>query len=1688
MFTLNIVVLNINLKQISYDTDYNSDRMDIQMDDIRSQQLTSDNTYSGIGDPWNVTHWANRTDTNLASTINEGSYDLVELPLETGWEGYRLDANIKNLYDERNWNNGTFDFGTPLDGLIIGDNDSASTIISNNQFQNWTFHSVDVGVTPNTMSGNYLGTVGDGYFELYMRNSTAYYPTGTNWYQHYDNGDKAMWNSSISIDRGILLDCTIKFDAQVNQTVQAPAFFIEVFINNVRVYAISPYEIEDTYGSGWVTINASMNLWINQSNVFTNSLNSTGDIPVSIGLKSVGANMGMGITEGAFQSVYIDDFEIITKAEVKPDQIGLVLNGTSVNSVDWGLGELDLTPSSNKWQSFNNKAYLNFSSTDTGILGTYNLDLNMDSIFYASKNAYETTYETILSSLGNSFSVENNSFVNWQCFDSIQVPSGYVEEVLEIKFPEDLDITGVYDPQFPSINIISQCDISTRGTLLVPIINISSTPDGFWKFEAESPNYCEDLNFYVNGGSWVKNDTVMAGETLNIRANITTSNAYVDISSYIDQTSAQLQIRFPNGSIWTAQNQWLSPDSQGLVNFTSFTIPDTQSPYYIAGEYEAIVTWNNTYSSNDINETGVIYKKFTVVHDSVLTADQNQYFFDDIYEDSIINLKVSFNDNISNDPITDAKVYTYKLPFPSGAMQNFSEISPGFYFLEYNVSNANLGNNTLTINANSSNYVNQEINITVYVVRKTTLTALEYPSIKIPWNDNFTIHLNYSEESSGTGVDTTPVHDWSGEAFIYEMAPGRFNITCNTSLYAVNQLHSLNIDVNKIGYETQSIEIKIELIEREAFIDDIYLNSINKTVDKYFNLTSQELLNITVRYEDSATGNNIKNAFVQLTGTAITKNFTENLIFDYYNLTINSTDLGIGVSFLTVTAQLENYTTISEVLTISILERNTYSDLFLNEINKTQDRMITLTVNQTLNITVTFKDNLTDNHIPGATVELTGGGLDVNLTEDIIQEQHYILINTTDLEQGVNFLNVYAQKQGYEPQSILIAVEIIERETKLALFFNGTDETLDRSEKIVIGEKLNITITYRDNQTGAHISGADVSIQGGSVNFNLTDDPVMKQYWIWLNSTDLDWGVNYLTIYAYKANYEPQTIIIKIEVINKATRIDTFLDNVNKTAEIDKSIKIQWNEIINITVMYKDNTTGVFLDTATINITGPGIDDVLIENGPLQQYTILINTTDLGVGIKFLTITAQKTNYKTQTVLIEVEVVERVSKIKDVFLNNVSISFIEIAWNETLNITATYKDNSTGNHIDSATVDLNGTIYSSNMAENITLQQYSVVLNTIDLGVGINYLTITAQKNGYELKSFLIIIQVIDRQTKFQIFLNGDNKTSLPEIDLTIGDTLNITVNYIDFLTDINIDNATLKLSGENLTKSLTENVSLKYYSIILNTTDLKIGVKFLTLLASKGNYSEISEVLRITIRRITTEIRTESGSDVINIKPGGIVILRIELWDLNNSVNIKGVIVNFTWELGEGVLSDADNDGIYEAILENIPCQVSPCKYTITITVYAGDNYEFERKNVIINVVQPAEDVLLFQIIIIISIAASIALGSYLIAYQQVLKYPKPVRKVRSFRKNIKKEKSSEKVEILDRLEAFNTLYIEELGIIAKSVKEITEEQKSMIKGMEKSKVIDKYKSLEDKVIEDENIEEKSVEEKSMEGGEEPE
>ncbi len=1094
---LTIFAVNAYITNIEY---YPSNLTDFSVEPKKSD-ISYDNTHEGIGSPWNITHWANRTDYELSANFGNNSYDLVDIPLDSDWTGYNLKSSINNLYDSRNWNNGTFHFG---DNNTYAPGADDSLYIAN-KFQNWTFQENDAIGYDNVMSGNYLGensitpvnTQNHDSLELRMDGS-HHIGTGGDRYR-YDTGDKCSWVSTIHIPRGRVIDSWLMFEVNPIHIIKFNSWEFRLFINGIQVFSEGLFTLKERGQNQWHSFTTPQGLWINTSNVYSTNYLNDSTIEIEVALEYTATSASYGFEDGEntdYQQVIVDNIELITKAEAQPSDVELKMNNTVVEDVSWGKGEVEI---GGEWQSIDGKLYASFNSDDVGELGAYNIDLQTNLNLHARKNTPESNFETNVASVGVNFEVENGSDVNWLCYGRVEVPTRYEETELKINFPIDVIITSVFEPQNPALNVLSQCDDSTPGVLSIPVNTISATPDGFWKFEAISPNYCDDLTIFHNAsGVWVEENNILSGSYVNISSKILNSP---EVSSYIQNTKARLQIRFPNGTIWSDQNQIASVDSNGDVFFNLFQIP-SNPPNYEVGEYEVIITWNNTHSGYGLNETGITVRKFRIVHDSEFIPDK--YFYEDIIEDSTFNLKVSFSDLINGNPITSAKVYTYNYTHPT-IKQYFSEISPGYYFLEFHVGGGSLGNNSMLIYANSSNYLNKVASITVKLIREMELEVDNDFINDVPFEQNFTIQLNYTEKYSGLEVDAETLStDWSGNHQFIWVSQGFYNLTCSTIGNIAGQLYSLNIYVDSYQYEAKSIEVKVFITELKSSL----------------------------------------------------------------NLLVNNTPIQSN-------------------------------DIY------------TVNVRESLNITVFFKD-IYSNPLIGATINITGGSFSYLLTEIALYNQYTVILNATDLGQGIDNLNIFAQLVNYEPQSIPFIVEIIEKLTSIQILFDGINVTDDPTIDIITSQELNITVKYLDRNSD-HVQGALVQLSGDFIGI-LSENLIFEQYSFILNTTQIDVGVRIITLSATKANFQLQTENLRINVQRIRTNITTETG--------DSIITVQSGRNIEIRVILSDIDFGGPITNANVTYRWQFGEGVLTELNSDGTYEVILPSQ--AVGSYTLTITASK--------------------------------------------------------------------------------------------------------------------------------------------------------------------------------------------------------------------------------------------------------------------------------------------------------------------------------------------------------------------------------------------------------------------------------------------------------------------------------
>jgi hypothetical protein len=190
---------------------------------------------------------------------------------------------------------------------------------------------------------------------------------------------------------------------------------------------------------------------------------------------------------------------------------------------------------------------------------------------------------------------------------------------------------------------------------------------------------------------------------------------------------------------------------------------------------------------------------------------------------------------------------------------------------------------------------------------------------------------------------------------------------------------------------------------------------------------------------------------------------------------------------------------------------------------------------------------------------------------------------------------------------------------------DGFDSSSFDSFNISIYESLNITAIYKDN-LDSFIEDAELKLIGDSVavTLNLSRCPLYNQYNVTFNKLDLDVGMQLLTLYAQKENYQLQSSHLTIAVLESEMKANIYLNGVNKTS--DPTFTTPIRSILNITIEYYDIENYNPITVALVQVIVEVFPFLLnlTENPLNHQYSISINTSLLGIGAKLLIVDCSK--------------------------------------------------------------------------------------------------------------------------------------------------------------------------------------------------------------------------------------------------------------------------------------------------------------------------------------------------------------------------------------------------------------------------------------------------------------------------------
>ncbi|MFW9902364.1 MAG: hypothetical protein ACFFDY_13940, partial [Candidatus Thorarchaeota archaeon] len=759
------------------------------------------------------------------------------------------------------------------------------------------------------------------------------------------------------------------------------------------------------------------------------------NVTIRAGIFAVNETLNTGSKE---HYLSIDNIQCIIRT--KPNQPNLLIAKDTefgieypYENITYGKGKTFIDVERNRSQTSDIKFTISKNSTVTDELEIYNITITSEAV---------KIFNSTIDGLDGSIYTTNDQ-VNWQTECSFSIPYNYLNNWAEINKPTDWNITSILDGY--SVEKKESCEGIGLGSTRLLIPEDILAP-GLWKITADSLNYIShgSINLW-NGTDYIQKSKFAFGDFFQITATLNNTIAYQN--TYINCT-----IQYPNGTLyWKSSKELISHD----VTFGDFIVGKNMT----IGMYKVMLLWTNNQSYLKCEKVGYSELNFIVWHHTNLTAVDS--YIETVSGDPLL-IKINFTDYDENTYIDFASI-TYNSTLPGEISGVMAYLGSGIYVADIDTSSITVGDYYFSFNASKDYFENQSIRNLIQIKIIYQQIAIEVPSAVINANANSYAICNINITGALThtliGGRTNISTDWHKP---YEIKNGTFEGTyiINFSTYNVPtqgnlETFTIKIFANKSSYGSTSafISLTVHPIATKA--------NVNETlIDVYFN----ENFYLEVNYLVEESSDVITGATLNITWPSF---YDVELTPIGFIINFSTEGLSIGVYSILIQLDHPGFETALKSVYVNVIPKSTTLEIYLNQVNKTTDRSVSVSWNEPLNITIFYKDSMVNSYIEGATVEVNGSVTSESLYHST--PLYTIIFNPGDLPIGVHFITVTAQKDNYHQIStvIKITVEQIEIMVKTMSF----TDTLE----IFAGKSINLRINLSEYNTGNIIENANIT-------------------------------------------------------------------------------------------------------------------------------------------------------------------------------------------------------------------------------------------------------------------------------------------------------------------------------------------------------------------------------------------------------------------------------------------------------------------------------------------------------------------------------------------------------------------------------------------------------------------------------------
>ncbi|MFX1483145.1 MAG: hypothetical protein ACFFCP_08145 [Promethearchaeota archaeon] len=885
---------------------------------------------------------------------------------------------------------------------------------------------------------------------------------------------------------------------------------------------------------------------------------------------------------------------------------------------------------------------------------------------------------------------------------------------------------------------------------------------------------------------------------------------------------------------------------------------------------------------------------------------------------------------------------------------NVIEISPGLYSLTiFTTDTTPLGTTSVNVGFSGSMMQNHTISIQVIVRSHTTLLSLEEPILQTSYGVDAYILVQYLDTDLTLGIDngsgyvyilvTTP--DLPSLSYtVIDLGSGHYNISVPTSQWSTVGWKNFSIQVSWIGavqkHQPQSLNTSFRIIGTQT---DLYLETAPVATYYLNNFTFSAVFFDVVNSTYISNSSGAVSIF--FTPIGINPVTDQDFYFEIitngpmvlYEFQLNSTHLeGVGlfevqIAFRWASGVLPLYENQTINVFLMVLERPTYVDY---------TQVPPTAYGEDANLVFSFVDSIHAEQIPDSpslSINLNDAGVSWSYSFDSGTNEFTIVIDTSSLG-GVGQITLHLNLTwtgtpfyaDVSNQAFVVIVSLRSSQLTHQPFTPGQ-----------WGNNVTIEFVYTDIISGT-TTGMDgtLTLNIGAAFYSVTPG-IAGHYFVTLNSSAFGppglYFINASIIYT-GSNYVSDAFeYFGFTVLERSTQMG-----------YESPDNAPYLSNLSFVITYIDDSTGVGITGANVTVAS---DPLVLQKGTdywitdlgLGEYLVEVDTAALGPPASYeINVTVSYSGapyYLTSMRTLSANVIQRPTQIRIIatpgntpFLENVSFRFVFEDFLDKSFITID-KSHITLSHGVGHTVIASNEYTLANYGTYYEVSFNSTLLDAFSLVTGHELQLLIDWSSGAPYYT--------DRNTTTQASTTyRPTEILFPLVEESpYFDNITINVQYIDFLTGVGIDDASISLSSGNWSVPAYQLIRLGngVYQLIVNTTSFgSTGTVYFDISATWSGspfYSDRSALnVPAAIRNVQTSLIAEAppaGSTAIGVP----ITVTLTLEDFDHGRVLEGASITTDWTVltGNSYQWVEIGSGIYEVSLNTTGLVAQ--QYTVTVT-----------------------------------------------------------------------------------------------------------------------------------------------------------